>query len=445
MRKPIAVLLLLSPALLLLVAPGEAGAAELLSGPYVIAPRTDGGTVCWQTVGAAPGGVRYRARGSRGWRVARGGNTRFQAVTLKGLKPGTSYQVEVLSGAEKLGGLSFRTAPAKAESFTFYVYGDTRSNPGAHSMIATALAAEARRRKQLTFVVLTGDLARYGSGAEETAEQFFTPAAPVLQIMPVIPLRGNHECGTELFKKYFPRPARPEAIGNPDDYFVDWGSARVIILDQYGPARSSVPRMKWLAARLAEAGAGKQWRFLGFHEPMYSSGSHGENTRWRDLALPTMREGRVHAVFCGHDHNYERIKPQYGITHFVTGGGGAPLRDIGSKPLNYSAKFRAVHHFMTVEVTPTKLLIEAHALSPESGKFEVFDRVEIPADCQWATASAESTSPHSSRESKEVLWDYRPNPWKMRVLIAGLILLGLALGLKAIQIARRKPGDKKKP
>ncbi|MHC4917635.1 MAG: metallophosphoesterase family protein, partial [Planctomycetota bacterium] len=225
---------------------GEAAGPELLSGPYVIAPRTDGGTVCWQTVRDAPGRVRYRPVGSGKWLAAEGENARFQAVELRGLKPGTGCEVEILSGELKLGGLTFNTVPTGLESFTFYVYGDTRSNPRAHATVASAIAAEARRRKQLTFVLVTGDMAGYESDEAETARQFFVPARPMLEIMPLVPLRGNHECGTNLFKKYFPAPPRAAGDDGPDDFVVDYGSLRAVILDQYGPARTDGPRMKWL-------------------------------------------------------------------------------------------------------------------------------------------------------------------------------------------------------
>jgi hypothetical protein len=426
-----------------LAAPATAADPELLSGPYTIAPRTDGATVCWQTTLPSDGALRYRPAGGGTWRTAQGRRTCFHAVPVTGLPPATDCEVRVLDGASELASLGFRTAPQRLDAFTFFVYGDTRSNPPAHGMVATALAEETQRRKQPTFVLMTGDLAMFGSDERETAEQFFEPAAPVLRTMPLLPIRGNHECGTELFKKYFPAPARPPAAKDADDYVVDYGSVRVVVLDQYAPARSSGPRMKWLADRLAEAG--EQWRIVGFHEPAYSSGAHGENRQWRKLVEPLLQRGRVHAVFCGHDHDYERIKPQYGVTHFVTGGGGAPLRDITAAPYDYSAKLEPVHHFLTVEVTPGKLIVQARCLSPRTETFEVFDSVEIPRDCGWATARAtpESGPPTGGdRGVREVLYGYDPRRQALKkwLLVGGLALLALALFLKALKMARRESG-----
>ncbi len=55
-------------------------------------------------------------------------------------------------------------------------------------------------------------------------------------------------------------------------------------------------------------------------------------------------------VLAGHDHFYERIKPQKGIQYFVVGG-SAKLRngDIGSQGLTAKG-FDTGYSFMTVEI-----------------------------------------------------------------------------------------------
>ena len=190
--------------------------AVLLSGPYVIALTTDGGTVCWQTTAKVPGAVRVKSESGTQWAdVKEARATQFHAVKVGDLAAGTPYQVQVLSGDRKLGELSFRTAPKSAETFTFYAYGDTRSHPDAHKQVTTALLAEAERRKQWTFVLDTGDMAedpdKEATDEHVTAEQFFVPAAPLLARLPLLMVRGNHENSTDLFKKYFPAPERPAA------------------------------------------------------------------------------------------------------------------------------------------------------------------------------------------------------------------------------------------
>jgi hypothetical protein len=59
----------------------------------------------------------------------------------------------------------------------------------------------------------------------------------------------------------------------------------------------------------------------------------------------------VEVVFAGHEHFYERIKPQHGIYYF-TAGGSAKLRegDIGSKSPLTAKGFDSEQSFMVVEI-----------------------------------------------------------------------------------------------
>ncbi|MCX7806612.1 MAG: metallophosphoesterase family protein, partial [Planctomycetota bacterium] len=252
------------------------GAANLLSGPYAISPAADGATVCWQTSAAETGAVRFRAAGNPEWtRIDGEKATRFHAVRVSGLKPGTTVEVEVLgAGGAKIGALSFRTyQPKDAAPFSFFVYGDTRGNPSMHSRIAAEMALAAERSGKYAFILNTGDLATFGSDEERTAVEFFIPAAPLLARMPLICVPGNHEMGSDLFGKYFPEQGVSRREGNPFDVCVDCGPVRVIGIDQYARKPFAGDRARWLEKKLAEAG--DMWRIVAIHEPIYSSGSHG--------------------------------------------------------------------------------------------------------------------------------------------------------------------------
>jgi hypothetical protein len=92
-----------------------------------------------------------------------------------------------------------------------------------------------------------------------------------------------------------------------------------------------------------------------FHHPLYSSGMHGSAVALREQIEPLFVKYGVDAVFAGHEHYYERIKPQKGIYYF-TSGGAAKLRRGDLKPSALTAKgFDSGYHFMLVEVTQTTL------------------------------------------------------------------------------------------
>jgi len=63
----------------------------------------------------------------------------------------------------------------------------------------------------------------------------------------------------------------------------------------------------------------------------------------------------VSVAFAGHEHIYERIKPQKGITYFVAGSGGQ-LRKGGLSPTELMAKgFDQDQAFMLVEIAGSQL------------------------------------------------------------------------------------------
>ena len=80
-------------------------------------------------------------------------------------------------------------------------------------------------------------------------------------------------------------------------------------------------QIKWLENELKTSGS--NWKIAVFHHPLYSSGDrHGSDLRLREVLEPLFLQYNVSVVLTGHDHFYERIKPQKGIAYFVVGSGG---------------------------------------------------------------------------------------------------------------------------
>jgi len=80
-------------------------------------------------------------------------------------------------------------------------------------------------------------------------------------------------------------------------------------------------QVAWLEKELASAG--ERWKIPYFHHPLYSSGDkHGSNLNLRTVLEPLFLANDVSVVFTGHDHFYERVKPQKDIVYFVVGSGG---------------------------------------------------------------------------------------------------------------------------
>jgi 3',5'-cyclic AMP phosphodiesterase CpdA len=80
-------------------------------------------------------------------------------------------------------------------------------------------------------------------------------------------------------------------------------------------------QIQWVENELQASSS--DWKIAVFHHPLYSSGErHGSDLRLREVLEPLFLKYNVSVVLTGHDHFYERVKPQKGITYFVVGSGG---------------------------------------------------------------------------------------------------------------------------
>ena len=141
----------------------------------------------------------------------------------------------------------------------------------------------------------------------------------------------------------------------------------------------SVEERKERLAGWLDASDRYHWNILFLHEPLYSyveppflffRRGHGGSVALR-TALEPLIKGRIDLVLAGHDHFYQKIRPQQGIHHVVSGAGGK-LRK-GAKTEHPDVEKTVVQrHFLSVEITLEKIAYDAVA---ESG--EIIDRREI--------------------------------------------------------------------
>ncbi len=107
----------------------------------------------------------------------------------------------------------------------------------------------------------------------------------------------------------------------------------------------------WLKTGLA--GSTATWKFVYFHHAPFSSGRHGN-----DLALQwPFHQWGAHAVFTGHEHDYERLL-QNGFPYFVVGTGGFALRSfctpIPGSVSRYNEDFGAMRVIIDGDVVTTE-------------------------------------------------------------------------------------------
>lgn len=104
-----------------------------------------------------------------------------------------------------------------------------------------------------------------------------------------------------------------------------------------------------------------KWKIVVMHHPLYSSGKkHGPNLKLRRKIEPLLSQYKVNVVFAGHDHIYERVKPQHNVHHFVTGAGGKLRRgDMDKKSTITAAGYDKDNHFMLIELDDREIKFKA--------------------------------------------------------------------------------------
>ncbi|HSE33181.1 MAG TPA: metallophosphoesterase [Pyrinomonadaceae bacterium] len=125
-------------------------------------------------------------------------------------------------------------------------------------------------------------------------------------------------------------------------------------------------QIKWLETELAADTS--EWKVCFFHHPPYSSAkAHGSDKQLREVVEPIFVKYGVNVVLTGHDHVYERIKPQKGIYYFVSGAGGKLRRgDVDRRSPLTDKAFDSDMHFMLFEVAGDQLYFQAISRTGET-------------------------------------------------------------------------------
>jgi 3',5'-cyclic AMP phosphodiesterase CpdA len=167
---------------------------------------------------------------------------------------------------------------------------------------------------------------------------------------------------------------------------------RFFALESTYPAPEQI---EWTEGELK--GSGEDWKIAYFHHPLYSSGGrHGSDLELRAALEPLFVRHNVSVVFAGHDHFYERIKPQQGIVHFVVGSGGklSPGDIRRGSPLT-ARGFDRDYAFFAGEIVDDEMYFNAIARNGEVIDSGIVLRRQIP---ETSTAAA-AVIPGATRQS----------------------------------------------
>jgi ankyrin repeat protein len=127
----------------------------------------------------------------------------------------------------------------------------------------------------------------------------------------------------------------------------------------------STKQLEWLEKELSQSDS--DWKVCFFHHPIYSSGKrHGSDVELRAVLEPLFVKYSVDVVFSGHEHFYERLKPQNGIAYFISGAAGK-LRSKNIADSDITVKgFDKDYSFMLIELVEDEMHFQTIARSGQT-------------------------------------------------------------------------------
>jgi predicted phosphodiesterase len=262
--------------------------------------------------------------------------------------------------------------PRKPGSVRFAVIGDSGRGHRPQYEISAQMQAF-RKEFEYDFVIMAGDNIYEGTTPEDYRKKFELPYKPLLDAgVKFYAVLGNHDepnqhhyalfnMGGQRYYTFKPERGALGAVAGP--------SVRFFMIDT---ETLDVTQMLWLRRELGSSTS--EWKIPVFHRPMYTSGRYAlPAQRFRRLLEPVFLLHGVSVAFSGHEHFYERTRPQKGIVYFITGAAGSLRRGDIRRTALTAAGFDEDFSFMLVEISGDDLYFQAitrTGATVDSGKIE---------------------------------------------------------------------------
>ena len=267
------------------------------------------------------------------------------------------------------------TLPRADDSIKFLVIGDSGTATDRQFQLAERMVA-ARLQFPFDFAVMLGDNIYGREAPGEYVHRFERPYQGLLQQgVQFFATLGNHDSPNQRFYKHFHMDGRRY-------YSFSRGPVQFFVLDSTYMDRQQIA---WLERELDESRA--HWKIAYAHHPLYSSGArHGSEVDLRVLVEPLFLKHGVDVVLAGHEHFYERIKPQQGIYYFTSGAAGKLRKGNIRRGALTAAGYDQDLSFILMEIEGDHLHFQVIARSGATVDSGVLDR---PADPDKPDGSGE--------------------------------------------------------
>ena len=318
-----------------------------------------------------------------------GSTTYIHEATLTGLTPNTKYEYRVGYGTDRRSDW-YRLETAGASVYDVLIYPDSQS--GDYSQWEEIVKSSALRNPRTALYISMGDLVDNGGHAYQW-RTWLNSIKPLSANVPLATTLGNHEMYTLDWKmrepyaylNYFAVPPNGNETFNRRYYSYDFGDVHYVVLDTmlyesnhednhdtHHPDLYDV-QVQWLRQDLMANT--KKWTVVLMHRDpfQYAFDRSGVNRAvcFDDegvLFMPIFDEFNVDLVLSAHLHSYRNRghvrnfdRDASGPLYILTGIAGDARRPKWKEhPLDvYVAPDRDKNNYMTMTVTPNKLIVKA--------------------------------------------------------------------------------------
>nr|MBX2875460.1 metallophosphoesterase [Saprospiraceae bacterium] len=289
----------------------------------------------------------------------------IQELRLEGLQTATPYYYEVEAIDEngeqmKSGRLTFSTAVAQEDAFSFCILGDTESRPHINQQLGKMVWGE-----RPNFIMHLGDVTDGGKEPHkfQWTQEYFTGITPVASRIPVFPVPGNGESDLYWYNRY-------HALPEPESYYsFTFGNAEFFMLNSNERQELQLGGKQYEWLKNALEASTSQWKFVAHHHCPISSDENDFGDTWAgkesergdprfDDLKRLYEQFEVDVVFYGHVHAYERSWPlkdgqidqEKGVIYLKSGGAGGNLEDFTPTRSFFTRKVQHGHHYCLVDI-----------------------------------------------------------------------------------------------
>jgi predicted MPP superfamily phosphohydrolase len=247
--------------------------------------------------------------------------------------------------------------PLKNGSVRWAVIGDNGTGQRPEQEVADQMERYWKTVK-FEFVTMDGDNIYGGHSPRDFKVKFELPYKQLLdENVKFYASLGNHD-DADLERNY-----KPYNMDGKRYYTFRKGDVEFFVLDS---SYMDPVQLAWLEDKLKTSDA--KWKIAYFHHPLFTNAkTHGPDVDLRQRLMPLFTEYGVNAVWSGHEHVYEHLKPQSGIYFFLVGNSGQLRYHNIRRPNDLDeVGFDTDRTFMLVEIAGDELYFQTIARSGET-------------------------------------------------------------------------------